>query len=277
MRMMPGSLFVVAVALLAPVDDVLAVPLPAAAVQVWDRYVRATEARIDAELKTSPFLVIDRLSPRERADATAMVQAGAVAVVNLADSPLRGPMPTTPGALLHHWYGAVLVANVSVDDVLRFVQRYDDHARYFEDVTASRLESRNGARFVAFLKLRRQKVITVHYNTVHDVLYSRLDDAHASSRSVARKIAELEDPGTSSEREKPPGTDRGFLWRLNSYWRFEAREGGVLVECESLSLSRAVPSGLGWLVNPFVRSVPRESLERTLLSIRGGVRRAMTE
>ena len=72
-------------------------------------------------------------------------------------------------------------------------------------------------------------------------------------------------------QEKPPGHDSGFLWRLNSYWRFVERDRGVYVECESISLTRDIPTGLGWLVGPFVTSIPKESLERTLGSTRSAV------
>ena len=34
--------------------------------------------------------------------------------------------------------------------------------------------------------------------------------------------------GTPAEREKPPGQDGGYLWRLNSYWRFLRRDGSDL-------------------------------------------------
>jgi len=40
------------------------------------------------------------------------------------------------------------------------------------------------------------------------------------------------------------------------------------VQCESVSLSRDVPTGLGWLIGPFVTSIPRESLEFTLRTLR---------
>jgi hypothetical protein len=39
------------------------------------------------------------------------------------------------------------------------------------------------------------------------------------------------------------------------------------MEIESVSLTRAIPTGLGWAVGPFVESVPRESLEFTLRSV----------
>jgi hypothetical protein len=64
------------------------------------------------------------------------------------------------------------------------------------------------------------------------------------------------------------GDDRGFLWRLNAYWRYEAVPGGVIAECESVSLSRDVPFGLGLVAGPIIRSTARESMERTLESLR---------
>jgi hypothetical protein len=55
---------------------------------------------------------------------------------------------------------------------------------------------------------------------------------------------------------------------MNSYWRYEQVSGGVIVECESLTLSRAVPFLLEPLIHSLVESTARESLERTLASMR---------
>jgi hypothetical protein len=100
------------------------------------------------------------------------------------------------------------------------------------------------------------------------VRYFPLDAARCYSQSHSTRIAEVDDPGDADEREMRPGVDHGFLWRLNSYWRFEERDGGVYVECEAVSLTRGVPAGLGWLVNPIVRTLPRESLETSLTTLR---------
>jgi hypothetical protein len=54
------------------------------------------------------------------------------------------------------------------------------------------------------------------------------------------------------------------LWKLTTFWRFEERDGGTWVECEAVSLTRDVPTGLGWLIKPIIRDLPRESLENTL-------------
>ena len=86
----------------------------------------------------------------------------------------------------------------------------------------------------------------------------------AQSRIYSTRIAEVEYPDTPREREKPVGRDGGYLWRLNSYWRFLQRDGGVSLQCESISLTRGIPLGLGWIVRPFVTSIPRETLAFTL-------------
>ena len=95
------------------------------------------------------------------------------------------------------------------------------------------------------------------------------DLRRASSRSFTSRIAEVSDTGAVTE-------DRGFLWKLNSYWKFSEEEDGVFVECESLSLSRSIPLGMGWLIGPYIDSVPRESMENTLNSIRSGIARSVT-
>lgn len=81
-------------------------------------------------------------------------------------------------------------------------------------------------------------------------------------------MAEVEHPGARDEREKPVGRDGGYLWRLHTYWRFLERDGGTYLQCESISLTRGIPIGLGWVVGPFVTSLPRESLEFTLQTTR---------
>jgi hypothetical protein len=39
---------------------------------------------------------------------------------------------------------------------------------------------------------------------------------------------------------------------------------GTYLQCEAISLSRGIPLGVGWLVGPFVTSIPRDSLTFTL-------------
>jgi hypothetical protein len=60
---------------------------------------------------------------------------------------------------------------------------------------------------------------------------------------------------------------------LTTTWSYEERDGGVYMQIESISLTRSIPTGLGWAVGPFVESVARESLEFTLHSVQNALRR----
>jgi len=228
------------------------------AVAAWAKYERLTEARIRKDLETDSA---------ERASNTVLIR-------KMVTPDERGIEIDAKGAMIHHWKGSLLIPSARIEQVLRFSQDYDRHQKFFPEVEKSRLVARAGDSFKIFYRLKRTKVLTVVYNTEHTVDYTRRGSGGASSRSVATRIAELEDPGTKDEHEKPPDRDHGFLWRLNSYWRFSEREGGVLVECESISLSGGIPFGLAWLIKGYVESVPRESLLNTLTSLRDGVRGA---
>jgi hypothetical protein len=161
--------------------------------------------------------------------------------------------------------GAVFIPGAKLQDVLAVLQDYDRHAEYYApDVERSKLESRDADHFRAFLRFRRHKVITVVLNTEHDVRYFRDSESQAHSRSSAVRIAQVENPGKGDEREKTPGDDDGFLWRMETWWRMVEVDGGVYVQSEVVSLTRDIPAGLGWLIGPFVTSIPKESLTFTL-------------
>jgi hypothetical protein len=55
---------------------------------------------------------------------------------------------------------------------------------------------------------------------------------------------------------------------METWWRMEERDGGVYVQSEVASLTRDIPTGLGWLVGPFVTSIPKETLAFTLEATR---------
>jgi hypothetical protein len=244
----------------------------------WRHYIERTEARIGREVASGErFLVRDSLPAVERAAAKAALERGEVFTTKLRTLDEDGSEIEVPGGMIHHWLGSVLVPGVDVATLVHWLQSYDDHQRYFDEVEASKLVSREGESFEIFLRLRRKKVVTVYYNTDHHVEYRGHGHGLVSSISRSTRIAEVEDAGTADEKEKPIGNDRGFLWRLNSYWRFQQVPGGVVVECESVSLSRGVPLAVRWLVGSYLDSVPRESLASTLVPIRKGASSLVAE
>ncbi len=238
----------------------------------FEHYVQETEARNDEELKKgSPFLSVDSLPEPRRAEAYAELRRGEVKMERL-ETRDAGRKIVCPHGLIHHWVGLVFIAGATVDDVLGVLQDYDRHSSYYApEVERSRLESRDGEHFRVFLRFRRHKVITVVLNTEHDVRYVRDSATRAHSRSSAIRVAQVENAGHSDEREKPVENDDAFLWKMETWWRIEERDGGSYVQSEVASLTRDIPTGLGWLIGPFVTSIPRESLTFTLEATRRAV------
>ncbi len=250
--------------MLAAMAGVTQVELKKETVDAFDSYIRTTEGRIQGQIQEGRFLWVDGAPERKQ-----RVRAGQV-----ISEPLTGKGDSdVPGGLVHDWMGAVFIPGVTLARTLRLVEDYDNHKRIYQpEVVDSKLLSRDGYDYKIFMRLLKKKILTVVLNTYHDVHYTQLDQGRWYSRSYTTRIAEVD--GT---RELPPGQDHGFLWRLNSYWRFEEREGGVYVECEAVSLTRNVPLGLGWLVNPIIRSLPQESLANTLRETRDALQEARRE
>ncbi len=261
-----GSVRTVLIVLLCLAGASHAVELKKQTLEDFDKYIRATEAHI-AERTSGKrgFLWIDE-SPGRRAQ----VQQGQVAAQLYRG---RRALEVRDG-LIHDWIGAVFVPRATLDKALNLLADYNNHAAlYGPEVMASRTLERDQDHYRIFLRLLKKKVITVVLNTEHDVRYFRLDKTHAHSRSYSTKIAQLEGPGEPGEREKPVGDDNGFLWRLNSYWRMEERDGGVYLECLAVSLTRDIPTGLGWMIEPVIRDLPKESLVKTLEATRSALAR----
>jgi hypothetical protein len=239
----------------------------------YTRYVQATEVRLAKELtRPGAFLYIDGLPELQRSKVLAALKRGEIYMERLTTLDASGRPLTTPDGLIHHWLGGVFIPGATVAQVLAIAQDYNRAQDYYKpEVVRSRLISCHGNDFKIFLRLRKKKIITITLNTEHDVHYFPLGPTSAYSRAYSTRIAQVENAGQPGEYEKPVGQDGGFMWRLANYWRFEGRDGGVYVEFESITLTRDIPTGLGWLIKPFIILIPKESLQMSMGSIRSAV------
>ena len=221
-----------------------------------------------SELRAGRFLRVDEVSPNLKNADYERLRQGEVVIEKLATLD-QGHSIAVPGGLIHHWMGTVFIPRTTLLHTLAFLEDYDEQSEYYApEVQQSRLLERDGNHFRVFLRLHKTKVVTVILNTEYDVRYVPVAPDRAVSYSYSRRIAEVENAGKPNESEKPVGNDSGFLWRLNSYWRFLERDGGVYVQLEAISLTRDIPPGLGRLIGPFVTSIPKESLAFTLTRTR---------
>lgn len=246
---------------------VSAAELKQATAKAFDHYVQLTERRMASETPGT-FVQIDGLPADQRDTCYAQLRSGEVITDRLQTLENSRPM-AVPGGLIHHWYGAAFVKGATLQKTLAFLQDYDHQDKYYApDVQRSKLLLRNGDDFKIFLRLRKHKIVTVLLNTEYDVKYMMLDPSRSTSTARSTRIAEVEDTDKPDGAEKPVGNGSGYLWRLYSYWHFYERDGGVYIQLEAISLTRGIPTGFGWLVLPFVSSIPKESLTFTLTHTR---------
>jgi len=237
--------------------------------KAFDTYVQAAEARNNEELLARRnFLWPDALPEPER-ETTYRLLKRQQTIIRHSPSCASPDCSNIPGGVIHDWTGITFVPGVTLQQTLSALQDYDLDADYYRPtVLRARLLSRAGNSFHVFLRLKETHVLTVVLDTEYEIQYLVIDSTHAASASHSTRITEIENAGTPQERSTAPKDTHGFLWRLNSYWRFYQADGGVYIQCNAISLTRDIPTGLGWLVTPFIENVPRESLDFTLTATR---------
>lgn len=233
------------------------VRLSAQTLAAFDSYIVEAESAMQSCFRgTTPFL-----SPESKAEPSQRAQDSHVSAQFWSS---EGPVHV-PDGLIHDWIGAAFAPGATVSETLALIQDYDNHKEIYKpEVIDSRLLTREGNDFKIFLRLRKKKVITVVLDTCHEVHYAEVTPTQWTCQSLTTSIREVEHAGTPKEAVSDPDTGYGYMWRLNSYWNLQERDAGVWLECRAISLSRDIPKGLAWIIEPIVRKLPRESLIHTL-------------
>lgn len=241
-------------------------------IAAFNRYAQLTEAQIDAGLAAlKPFLWVDSLRANRREAALEDLRDGKV-VIDRLETLDNGKRIDVPNGMIHDWIGTVFIPGATLAQTIAFEEDYDHQQPYFRpDVVRSKIIKHEGSDFVIELRFYKKKVITTVIDTTHAVHYQPVDPTHEWSRSRTTRVQEVDDAGKPGEKLEPEGKDHGYLWRMNTYWRFEEKDGGTYAECQSISLTRDIPTGLGWMLGSYVNSVPRESLTFTLVNTRRAV------
>lgn len=220
--------------------------------KAWDDYVEAQNLRVAENLQAGSFLWSNQSPDRIR-----RLREGEVLVAPMGENP-----KVVPHGLIHHWIGAIFLPNTDLDHVLKVVRDYGKYKEFYApNVIDSSLLHRAGATDAfSLLMLNKAVVAKFALDAEFQNTYAPLDKNRWYSVAYSTQIREIEEYGQAGQRELPPNTGHGFIWRLYNVSRFEQRDGGVYVELEAAALSRDVPAALRWLVNPVVRRTSRGSM-----------------
>ncbi len=237
----------------------------AAATGAFNAYADGVERRLAREHESAGSIIASVDSAR--------VRQGELVTENLKPAQSKD----LDGTLLQDWRGTAFVAGAKAADFDRVMKDFPAFPQTFSpQILRASATTEPGDKYEVMMRVRQKHIITVVLDMDYDTRFARVDaDGRARGYSISRstRVAEIEAPGTLQERVLAPDQDRGFLWRINNYWTYEERDGGLYLQVESVTLSRSAPAGLGWAVKPFIQSVPRESLEFTLRSLCAALRR----
>lgn len=240
--------------------------------EAFQRYVQQTEIRIHEELADPQrFLYFDNLPEKQKHSLLARLHNGHVVIV-----PMRtlenGKAIEVPDGLVHHWLAIGFLPGVTRDQAVALAEDYGRHAEiYAPDVQRAKVLAHEGQHFSIDYRFYRHAIVTAVYNTEFTADYSLPDATRGYCIARAVRIAEVQNPGKPNEKELPIGNDRGYMWRLNLYTRYLERDNGVYIQIEFLALSRSVPAIFAWIVNPYIKAIPRDYLTNYIQKTRGAL------
>jgi hypothetical protein len=233
--------------------------------QAWDAYTQTVRTQMEARLTgAQPFLWVQESEPRMHA-----IRSGGIPV-----EPIGGTGHlAVAGGLIHHWIGAVFLPGVTVSQVLAKLDEYEAYSSFYKPtVINSRLLSRDGDnRRFSLRYARKVSVVTSVIDADYEADYFQLGPNRWWSICRSTRIQEVEHQGKADERLQPIGAGAGYMWRFCSITRVVEMDHGVILEMETIALSRDIPSAVAWFVNPIVdhlsRSILRTSLSQTRAAI----------
>ena len=232
----------------------------------WNYYIEQAMARMNSRLEAgSHFLWVDEQPERARP-----VRGGKIVVAPVN----RSGRTEVPNGLIHDWIGAAFFPDTTIEKVFATMDEYDCYKEFYKPtVIGSKLLLRDGTESSFSMRwLRKSLFVTAVIDADFKGYYVRRNEKSRYSFVWSTRIQDVVNHGQPSEFKLPPGAGCGFIWRLFSISRFEERDGGVHVELEAMALSRCVPAGLGWLVNPVVSRLSQSSLVTSLSQTRQAVR-----
>lgn len=185
-----------------------------------------------------------------------------------------GEMTAVPLGLIHHWTGLVFIPNVRASDVLHVLQDYDAYAELYKPaVIHSQLLNRHSDEFLYRLKFV-QKGFGIKAGLLGEFRTNYFQSNAGTGYSIteATQLTELQNPESPDEKALSLSAAHGYVEKVLTIVKYKESTQGVSVEVETLTLSRAMPASLRWLVAPLIQRFSRQTMNETLVRLRDKIK-----
>lgn len=245
--------------------DANAMELQQETLAAFEHYVKVAQEQFSSTLHADgPFLWVDSQPKSVRTRLYQELRSGKFIIRNLQTYDDGRPI-NIPDGMVHHWIGIAFVPGSTLKSAEAVLQDYPDYSQiYAPQIRRSKILSRDGDDFRLYLQLYRESPREVSYNAYYKVRRQWLCPTRIASDSISTRIAQLQNPSEPDSAELPAGQDSGYLWRMDDYWRYEQKDGGVYMQVETISLSRDVPGLLLWLARPIIHRIARQTIANLL-------------
>jgi len=230
-------------------------------VAAWEHYT----ALVDASVKTQGAFLILEKDP----DQLKEIEQGKITVSQVK----RANGPAVPHALIHDWLGAVFMPDAKLADVFAVTRGYAKYPEWYgPTITRATLRERSGDtdRFTVHY-VRHVLFVTAVLDADYETQYFQVNATRWYSIAHSTRMQEMDEDSRPSERTAQADDGNGYLWRAYTLTRFEQRDNGVIIEQESVGLSRPIPNSLRWVVEPVVKRLARALLANSLEQTREAV------
>ena len=230
----------------------------------WDRYVETMDARLSKASASGPFLGIDE-DPKQ----LQRLRGGDPIVWQIKNQSTQA----VPEGMIHHWAGAVFVPNATLADALAAVRDYAQYPNWFGPTVhrANLLNQTGDEDRFALIYVRKVLFVTAVLETESITRFSSLSATRLYSVTRSSRIQDVHDYGKPGESRTLSDVGNGYLWRAYSVSRYEQRDSGLYIEQETIGLSRDIPTAIRWLVEPAIRGLSRDLMEKSLLQTRRAI------
>jgi hypothetical protein len=225
---------------------------PAGAADLQTRTSRAYDAYLDEARRA----FLSRTRPAVAAPRSSVLSAGPA-----RDDGIIG----VPGGLVHHWTAEGFIRGATLRQGLDVSSNFASYHTVYKAVITSKLLRRDGDRYTVQMRLEEGE------GGVHAVLdvrstveYRYPADGSVFVLSHADEIRQVENAGRRGERLLPAGRDSGYLWRASTLTFLREQDDGLYAVTETVSLSRAFPPLLGWIIEPIARRFGRRSVATSM-------------
>ncbi len=170
----------------------------------FERYIGATEARMDNDLRLNQFLVIDRLPDSLRQEAYDQIHRSQIHIEELLTEEDHHPFPI-PNGQIHHWAGVTFIPKATLSETIAVIEDYDNETNtYSPEIRRAKLIERDGNDPKIYLQFVNKSIVTVVLNVYFDVRDTRFGSTRLQATSRLTRIAEV--------RIRAARTNRASRW-----------------------------------------------------------------